>query len=400
MCHSRPVLFALSLVLALGMTAGAYRFDQKRFESQKISESLTWARQIATQAEGLAMNARKESIDDPMGWAVGFLAQGIEPRIMQITKVLGSQPEPETYLLDKEKGVFEYTKISLPEVSTGIRIRINVPFRGFLDARSRFSDDVTTLAFLLLSWLAVVFLIGLPLGWQFNQKQREDLTSAQAHDITSNMDEPELPVLPLDRRIDPAGWALEAKHLLTGLGKNVREILRSAARLAHASARSHDAVTPIRERIHVQLREIRTVRKILKNEAEVIQLVNLAVKDCFIEENRKRTSRASLGEGDQTMRMSQIAFLLETLKKTNQLSESAIRGLEIGYEPMATDADIAFKSHSEVVAASQTMNEYVTRTKSNLMEQARQMQSMLEEFDSSLPPDGTIHSQGSFSRSA
>ena len=399
MCHSRPVLFVLSLLLALGMTAGAYRFDQKRFESRKISESLTWARQIATQAEGLAMNARKESIVDPMGWAVGFLAQGIEPRIMQITKVLGSQPVQEAYLLDKQKGVFEYTKISLPEVNTGIRIRISVPFRGFLDARSRFGDDVTTLAFLLLSWLAIVFAVGLPLGWQFHQRQRDDLTDAQTHDRTA-MDEPELPVLPLDRRIDLAGWALEARHLLTGLGMNVREILRSAARLAHASARSHDAVTPIRERIHVQLREIRTVRKILKNEAEVIQLVNLAVKDCFIEENRKRTSRASLGEGDKTMRMSQIAFLLETLKKTNQLSESAIRGLEIGYEPMVTDADIAFESHSDVVAACQTMNEFVTRTKSNLIEQARQMQSLLKEVESSLPRDEAIQPEQSLSRSA
>ena len=227
----KPLLrITLSIVLAVASTAGVYFWDQSRNSTYQINEALQWARQIAVQAEGLAIEGRSVGQPDPAAWAIGFLSQAVEPRTMRISKFkrpLGTQIE----FYRTENGIFDYGKVAQPENGEGFRVRIPLAFRGFLGARSKAESDLALLL-LFLCFLTPISILVLRLSPDSNTK------------VLAGCLVPE--------------WLKESELTIMGLGVALRDLVKDAHGLAAHTVKS-------REQFIFMLENLSEVREALKS---------------------------------------------------------------------------------------------------------------------------------------
>src|SRR4051812_7525064 len=113
--HSKRALqLTLCALLAALITIACVWMDLRLTGAHQKRIGLVWARQVASQVEALTLKAREARERDPIGWAVNYLAQGAEPRLLRLSKAqeseLNSQPV-ENYAVDRESGSFEYFKL-------------------------------------------------------------------------------------------------------------------------------------------------------------------------------------------------------------------------------------------------------------------------------------------------
>src|SRR5688572_15947745 len=171
----RIVMFAL---ISGGITSGVVLSDLDLRRQAMEEKALQWARQIATQAEGMVFEARKRREMNPIGWAVNLLSQGVEPRVMKVSSYQTEEiKDLESFELDSKEGIFEYRRIFFPEERSGVRIQIRTGRPAFLAVSGNLSADF---ALLLLFGMAYLGLVALEYVVRNLKSQKErDEESAQ-----------------------------------------------------------------------------------------------------------------------------------------------------------------------------------------------------------------------------
>jgi len=312
------ICFALSLL----MTAVAVKFDCGRAEEYREQEALRWARQIAAQAEGMVFSGKAKGERDPIAWAVGFLSQGVEPRVAQITKYRPSSSKntSEGMSFNDHDRVYEYTRSLSPETGAGIKIRIVAGYAGFLGTQGQFSSDMAIFAF-----FALIFAISSLAVIRVRPVRIVSVRAPSAEPRVTPTPDPAPPAAPDATFVAAIGeWTAGSKTALTELGVSVRDLLKQAAAMSAASAKARDAVTVLRDRMHA---ELKTAREAQRDDSQ-----------------------------------EQIAKFL--------------REMEIRIEPWTTDADIAALALEDNAAATAAMDRLIDSAKFCLIDQARRIKSI------------------------
>lgn len=349
---------AFSLILTAAFAGSFYLFDQQRADYSRTYTGLQWARQIAAQAQSLVLAARQSEQKDPLGWAVGFLGQGHESRLVRVSRVNSlnlSNPEP--YQYSRSKGVFEYAKVLTIEDGSGIRISLNMGYQGFLGTPTKLENDLYLAVMFLFCWATVYYFSRGVFGVRDESKLKKAVLR----------------------------WVSEAKSILTSLGNHIREMVREAQNLAVAASKSRNAVAELRERIHGGIDELRQAHKALEEAHHTSGLAKVTALSMMKEINR-------LGLGDE--RIAELAQELQKqLDRMRQLAQSTrktAKNLELKLEPMSTDADVAFHSYDDVFRSAQEMSAHIKKTTETLVAEARLMRDMNE--DLSEPAASGAHS--------
>jgi hypothetical protein len=343
-----------SIAAALAVTTAAYLVDIQRQHVHDTAAGLKWARQVASQAEGMLFTARSRGEQDPLGWVIDYLSQGAEPRAIRVSKVEELSGQPETYSLDRSTQILDYVRILSPENGTGIRVKLQMPYTGFLGARTAVWNDFAAVAFF---GVTLALILG---------------ATRRGHRRGSDVRMRKLVV----------AWLKEAKTLLTQLGINIRELVREAQNLAVAAGKSRNAMSELRNRIHGQMREIHETRESLKEATRTAVQAEVATLNLVLEASRM---------GEHGKRMAGLAEELhkhvQKLRKVNGGCEEMMGKVEVQMEPWATDADIAYHSYDDVFRATQGMDGHIKNTTASILDQARMIQSLGGEMSGQTPAD-------------
>ena len=331
----------ISCAISAVLTVAISFVDRSRGVSHASGRALGLARQIGSQAEGLTLAAQEKGDKDPVGWAVGFLAQGSEPRSIYISKArIPSGSSPEIFGYQSGEGAFDYQKLIIPETSVGVRVKVPLGHVGFLGTHTQLGSDFAFfLCFAVFAWFAFTFM---PKGKPV--LEYEDL--------------------PLEQTM--RDWVAQAKNLLMQSGVHVREVVREAHNLVMAAATSRDLTQALREKIHLGISQLgetrRALRELDKSAAEADNMsLNLVLG----------TTR--LGEqGAELSKMAQALHReLQRMRKLEQQSEATVKRLEIEIEPWATDADMAYHSYDSVFGTTGKMDGHIHKTSESLLNQAK-----------------------------
>lgn len=338
------IRFVGSLALAAMATAGSYYFDRERSLSFENEASLRWARQVTTQLESMSLTAREKGEEDPLGFAVDFLTQGIDPRLLRVTKLPPESPQslnPETYSLDRASGIFDYSKVLTPEDRAGVRIQFDAGaagfIPGFLGTRSPFAQDAL---------LATLFSMVFSLGYLSTRPRRSAGTRP------SKILDEAFPLQLIQGAPDIGDWHASSKTSLTTLGTRVRDLLKHAQGVTGAARQSREHAKALRTRIHGGIKDLHSSRRDLK------KAVKLA------------TQGAALAQ-DPT-----LSALLADIRAACERGDQAVVTLEQSLEPWSTDADLALESFDGVTQASKEMAAQIQGAKECLVEQAKLLQEL------------------------
>lgn len=334
-------------LVSLALTVSAVSWDVARITGRKQAEGLKWGRQIASQAEGLALQARLERRPDPIGWAASHLTQGTEPRLIQVTRLTGLELDPqapESFELDSATGAFEYIKMLAPEEGGGIRVLLSLGYAGFLGAASPFAGDLLALLFFVIALGGCLLATGRLFGFDDARRLRDFVL----------------------------GWVGGAKAQLTQLGVHIREMVRQSQRLAVTSGRSRALVGELRGKIHLGLTELNGSRKALEEADALAARAEALARDAVTEARRA-------GGGDPR----RLAALTDEIRDCAQLmrlaaqsGQAAVASLERSVEPWATDADVAYHAFDEVKDATDNLSRHIRGTTETLIGQAKLIQSL------------------------
>lgn len=342
----RALQLTLCLLIAAAATGVAYWQDSEHARRTQSEIGLRWARQVASQAESMAYRGQELREKDPLQWASNLLTQGTEPRVVRVARFRAETNSlAESWELDEKSGTFELSKVIFPESSAGVRVWIELGKTGFLGMPSRLAGDLLaalcfTLVFMA-AFLPTSRWTGIP-----DQKQ-------------------------LQLRV--RRWIQGAKTQLISLSSHVRELVRSAQRLAVSSHKSHQHVADLRDRIHSELTDLREEARRAQTHQELAARASTIALNAVIEANR-------LGAPGH-----RIAVMVQELHKSIQrLGESEghhrerFEALERRIEPWATDADLAFHCFDEVKDSSRKMREHIQGTTGSITRQVAQLSELTE----------------------
>lgn len=350
-------LFALSA--AASVTAIVFFIDSERLLAQNGASALSLARQTAYQAGGLVYGARARGERDPVGAAAEALSQGVEPRMIFVSKVRsGSRVDTQEYSrLDAGLSLLEYTKILTPEDGTGVRVKVVVPYAGFLGARSPFEQDLTLLGF---------FGLFFALCWALASGGVLRFGAAHARE--------EGPTLQEQRKPKVEDWAVRAREGLAELGSRIREVIRHAGLQAKAAARSHSYVASLRNRMHGALEEVHQGRGVLSDARVAVERAQVAAMTAA-------TTVHSLGPEARPVlvKILRLKQKIEEIKVALERGSLAMERVESQVEPWVTDADLAFHAHGEIAALTGELREKIQRTSASLRAQSRLIEGFAEE---------------------
>jgi hypothetical protein len=308
------------------------------------------ARQIASQAEGLALAAGQKGIADPLGWALFYLGQGVEPRYVQVTREKGSITDG---LVATRKGEIEIRKaLNIPgrEESGGIRVTVALPTTGFFGTTTELSRDLMSLA------VAVVLAltIGLALQRRVDRFQRSMLVEKQ-----ERMGE----LVP------------QLKDVLLGIGQQLRDIFKHFETLSASSRDAHENIRHARAGFH---ESIQTARRILKHADDVsgcTMHAEAAVLNLMLEAGRIAEKTGSSPYPVHLLHQQ----ILEIRSRSARLQRE-VRELERGLEPMTTDLDIGFHALTHAQESLRAVPVEIQKTSGRMTEQARIFQKMRQEL--------------------
>ncbi len=357
------------MVASVATTAALYHMDQAAGATQHKEEALRWGRQISAQAEGLYLYARQKEERDPTGWLISYLAQGVDPRVMKIvrwdfgdTELADATVQSENYFYYSDKHLFEYLKRLSHEEPVGIKIQIDLPYRGFLGSASKARNDLS---------VAIVFaaVLSLVLSLRARLTRRESEEPAVAYQ-SSEVETSAQPSL------NPAliqEWIKDARSVLTALSGQVRDVLKDAKNLAMNASQSYEATRKLREGLHHELNEIHQGRKMMKEfEAHAVKCEAI-VLNMLIDASRKGPAGNSfLKAGDE------IHQVLKLMRARAQAAEKAFGRLEVDMEPITTDADIAFHSYRDFFKTTRAMDAHIQSTSASIMSQAELIRALGE----------------------
>ena len=342
----RRLHLAFCAAVSLAVTAVAVTWDISQISARQLQEGLQWARQVASQTEGLTLQAREEGRRDPVGWAAGHLAQGIEPRRMIAMRVVNVDLDaqaPESFELDRLGGTFDYNKLILPEEGTGIRVHLSLGYVGFLGAASPFANDLLALLFFCGCYVIAFFSTGRLFGFDDTGRIRKYVLS----------------------------WVGGAKAQLTQLGVHIREMVRQSQRLAVSSGRARQQVSDLRAGIHAGLAQAHDSHKIFDDAEAAAALAEALMRRALAEAQ-------SAGRDPKRMAelMAEIQRCVGILRDTSRKGQLLVHTIEKSIEPWATDADLAFHAFDEVKEATDSLSHHIRSTTETLIGQAKLIQSL------------------------
>jgi hypothetical protein len=307
---------------------------------------LRLARQIATQAEGMVFKAREEGQRDPVNWAVSYLSQGVEPRLVRVSRVQvsDSSAQPtETFSLNGEAGLFDYVRILTPENGAGVHIQIIQNYMGFLGAQTALASDFLVFAYFFLLFALVFLRTGRYFGFD-DAKRVRTLVSR---------------------------WVSGAKAQLMLHGTHVREMVRESQRLAVCSGKARNHVSDLRNHIHSGITELHESRDFYKNGETIASRAETLALNMAIEANRL---------GGDARRIADMATelhrRLQALHAVNRKGQALIQRIERRIEPWATDADLAFHAFDDVKDATLLLGKHIRSTTETLVNQAKLIQGL------------------------
>jgi len=325
------VLFA---VVAAGITAGVQEFDRIRANARLSDFGLHTARQIAAQAEGLVLNAKVRAEKDPIHWAVKFLAQGVEPRTIQISKHRGQVGVPSESYVFLPDGWFDYTKVSQPENGAGIRVRLNLGYRGFLDSRTTFGNDISVAMFFGLLWFALQGIVGIVGFSRFSRSQ-------------------EAAAVPVPTPSEP-DWTARSESLVLQLATRFLDLLRVTTDFKKAALTPIGQRSDARREVHADLHRLRQARRAMK-----------------LSEKALLAAEEALAQPGGAEDPEKIRKWLSATRTLGGQVEASLREMEIGLEPRATDLDLAVQTDAEMTRMAEMVSTRVDAAKGALQEQAR-----------------------------
>jgi hypothetical protein len=247
--HLAPARFRwfVLVVAAFVAVATICKLDSARQRASATQLALRWARQIATQAETLSLSASERAEADPLAWAARILSQGTNSRIIFAQKFRTedsvSGQSVENYSFDPDAGVLDYTKVLFPEDLTGIRIKLYVARIGIFGAKSLFAQDLTEM--LLFAFFLTLFF--------FVTKRPEIAVITPPPFITNEVGVPAADVTPIvTAQETPAPektsseWIAGFKQALVELGKEIRDMTRSAQKLSSSAVEAKKEIAAVR----------------------------------------------------------------------------------------------------------------------------------------------------------
>lgn len=296
------------ILISMLSTMAFFIIDQYRSSVRETSTGLLWARQLVTQAETLELTAREKGEKDPLSWAIDTLSQGSEARLVIVRPLMPESPhsqDPEYYGLDRDQGIFYYSKAIKQRNISGLRILIDLKtpgiIQGFLGTHSQITEDIA---------LFFVFLA-------FFLLQRRSQKISPEED-------------------------LELRNSLQSLGIEIRDLLKQAHALVSATRSSHVALKGLREKIHEGLTQLHTNQRPLKELTRRITLL------------------------EKLASHSQIAEVVHEIKHLSLENEQLFRALEIQIEPCAMDADLSGQAHQNALVTADQMSTRILKTKEQL----------------------------------
>ncbi len=340
----------VSALLAVSATGWVYWLDSQRAIERDSQVALQLARQVATQATGLAFEFKTQGKKDAFTKAVELVNQGQDPRAVKIfpLRKLASQ-ESEIYSYQSRTGTFEYMKTLSPEEGKGIRILVEMGARKFMGAVSSFQNDGGIFfvfnIFLFLSFFSFSYFI-------LSKKNQSKNQVIQK-------------------------WIIEIRSLVARLGVHIREILKGVEDLMRSVIESKKITVELHDKIHRGLSEIHGAGKKLK-EAEL---------EC----DRARHSLVELWSEVKNLeghypevyeKIKNLAKNIEKMKKLTRESANGCYALEVQVEPWAQEADFALQAFDRLTQATDGVSIHLKNTTSTLLGQAKQIQKMNSEFES------------------
>ena len=344
MTAKRALHIAVCSIAAGVLLAFGFLLDSHRTRFQQTLAGLQWARQVTSQAESLYLQAREAGQKDPMNWVVSQLAQGVEPRVIQVVRVQSENADPsktETYALNSGAGSFTYNKVIVPEQSAGIEVSLNLGYLGFLGAKSKLAQDFLAMASFALLFGVLFFSTGKLFGFDDTQKIRELVQH----------------------------WVGNAKGQLTQLSIHIREMVRQSQRLAVASGTSRALVGELRTKIHSGLNDLHDGKKFFQAaEAAAAKAEGLALR-ATLDANRMGASGVAIGE-----MVGEIHKSIGAMRTALRQSQALVHKLEKQVEPWSTDADVAYHAFDDVQDATQILSHHIRQTTETLLGQAKLIQ--------------------------
>lgn len=392
--HTRPPLTvaAIGVLAALVWTALVLLVTTVRTTHWREENALRISRQVATQAEGLMLSSRMKGEKDPLAWTILQLSQGIEPRVIRISRTdpeeLGSRSEH--WSLSEDRSRLMYIKrIGSDEKSGAVLIEVDAPAPGFLGAFSKPASDLLVVVF-----FGVHLLIGY-LAWRARQAANNSQPTVEIREVEKEVIREvirEVPVevpapaavAPETQRsavgISPAAlesWSQQATTGLRELGQAVKSVLRVTRDIGLSSAGARESVVSLNRRLHESLRDIELERR------EARALVSASIKAEALAMNvvlaALRISQGNPGgdPGEARERLRRDADVLvnaiQIMREKAEGREKLALALRERIEPCTVDSDLALRCFDPMAGLLAELEIPSKTSGEKLIEQARML---------------------------
>lgn len=331
------------------LTTSICWLDTYRAAKRDSFVALGLARQMASQASGLAFSFKSKGEKDPFGKAIDLVNQGQNPRTVKVfpLRKLATQ-ESETYSFQPQTGVLEYAKTLSPMEGKGIRVLVEMGERKFLGATTSFQND----SGITITFLTIFSLAMLGTGFFRNKKER----------VTRN------------KQIQK--WIIETRSLLVRLGIHVRDILKNAEELMNTSAGTRQSVTQLHSKIHTELSQVHTSARDLREMDQVCDEARATLVELWGEVKKMEGRHPEIYE-----KIKILAKSIEKMKKTSREGARGMASVETQIEPWANEMDALVNSYNHLIGLSGNLNTTVKETSTTLLGQMKVVQTMNSDFE-------------------
>ena len=343
-----------SIFIAATALGAASAWDNSRGKSTETLISLNWARQLVSQAEALALNARDKGEKDPLGWAIRFMSQSVEPRMMKVTRFTGGLDglTELTREIDSPRAL-EYSKVFSTDTGSGFKFHIFLGYRGFFGAKTPLGSDLSRFAFFTVFFILSFFMTGRFFGLSGQFKRG----STRLH-------------------LKIRSWVSNVKETITKMGIHIRDLLKEAHHLTEIAVKSRDAVGALRDKLHLNLSSVDAGRKSLREAQQGFMQSETVVLNMINEATR-------LGApGSPILKMAnELHAQLRTTTEKIRVSEKAVRQIQVEMEPWCADADEAYHTYDDFFESTKKLSSHAKETTQSILDHSKMMKSLRESVD-------------------
>lgn len=339
----------ICMTVSAFLTTAICWLDTYRAAKRDSSVALGLARQVASQASGLAFSFKAKGEKDPFTKAFELVNQGQDPRAIKVfpLRKLAAQ-ESETYSYQPQTGSLEYAKTISPVEGKGIRILVEMGERRFMGAATSFQNDSgITITFII---LFTVCMLGI--GFFRNKKER------------------------INKNKQIQKWIIETRSLLVRLGIHVRDIMKNAEELMNASSGTRQTVTRLHSKVHGELTQIHSAVREFKDMDGMCNQARGTLVEIWSEVKKMEGHHPELYE-----KIKILAKTIEKMKKTSREGTKGMLSVETQIEPWASDVDSLVNGYNQLISISGSLSTTVKDTSTTLLGQMKAVQTMNSEFE-------------------